>query len=351
VGKGLNVEPSAVQCVGRSTWQLLALSDEALEQADIVEINLAVAREIPRLAKLDVDRYCRIVNDWTERFASQLPEMERGFAKTPWKWKNDIHFFRVGMLAGFIGQELGIDYIEDQKHVTAIAYTNPSDLFLNGLIDTKRGTCGSMPTLHVAIARRLGWPVGLAAVKSHHVSRFDDGAVTYNFEASVAHPGAFSSDTDEAYLKRFDLPRKAIACGSDLRKLTAREMMAIFISLRARHFSDIDDLDQADRDYCLARALFPRHRCSFRGAIIPMVRRGEAIYDPNEVGHPSWFADAIREYYGGRAPGPADRELPRAMYSISLAPAQDTDPLVTARRSDQPLFATAKISGDQTPFA
>ncbi len=227
------MEPNASQSIGRSTWQLLALSDEVLEQADVVEMNLAVAKEIPRLAKLDVDRYCRIVDEWTEQFASHLPEWEEGFAKTPWKWKNDIRFFRVGMLAGFIGRELSIDYIEDQKHVTAIAYTNPSDLFLNGLIDTKRGTCGSMPTLHVAMARRLGWPVGLAAVKSHHVSRFDDGAVNYNVEASVAHPGAFSSDTDEAYLKRFELPRKAITSGSDLRKLTAREMMAIFIGLRA----------------------------------------------------------------------------------------------------------------------
>lgn len=89
------------------------------------------------------------------------------------------------MLAGYMGKYLGLEYIPEQRQSKAVWYTNPSDLFLNGLIDTKQGTCANMPVLHVAIARRLGWPVSLACVHSHFVSRFDDGEVVYNIEPTT----------------------------------------------------------------------------------------------------------------------------------------------------------------------
>jgi hypothetical protein len=158
--------------------------------------------------------------------------MEAQFRRTPHKWNDDIRFFRVGMLQGFLGHELGLRYIDEQKHATAVRYADPSDLFLNGLIDTKQGTCGNMPVLHVAMARRMGWPVSLACAKSHQISRFDDGEVVYNIEATSTRPGSFCSDPDEVYIERYNLPAKAIECGSDLRKLTAREMVGVFLGYR-----------------------------------------------------------------------------------------------------------------------
>ena len=64
-------------------WQLLALDDSALEQTDVVLLNLAVAKEIPSLADLDIARYVRIIDDWTRQFARVLPGMEATFRKTP----------------------------------------------------------------------------------------------------------------------------------------------------------------------------------------------------------------------------------------------------------------------------
>src|SRR4051812_28718606 len=54
-----------------TVWQWVALSDEQLEAADLVAINLAVARGVPGLRHLDVGRYCRTVDEWTLRFARQ----------------------------------------------------------------------------------------------------------------------------------------------------------------------------------------------------------------------------------------------------------------------------------------
>jgi Transglutaminase-like superfamily len=195
----------------RTLWQLLALDDAELEATDLVEMNLSVAREIPSLKDLDVSRYCRTVDQWTDAFRKWLPGAERKFRNSPWKWKNDIHFFRVGMLAGFLGHEYGIIYNPAHKHLSEIRYTDPGQLFLHGLIDTKLGTCGNMATLHVAVCRRMGWPVSLACVKSHFISRFDNGQVVHNVEVTQTdHPGTFSSDTDAWYMKKLGIPQRPL---------------------------------------------------------------------------------------------------------------------------------------------
>ena len=276
-------------------WHFLALSDAELERADLVAMNLSVARGIPALKDLDVRRYCKQVDDWTQQFAQTLPSAEARFRQTPERWKNDIRFFRIGMLQGFLGHEIGIRYNEEQKVAQEVSYTNPGDLFLHGLIDTKNGTCGNMPTLHVAMSRRLGWPVSLACAKSHFMSRFDDGEVIYNIEATSMRVGSFCAEADEFYIEKDGLPKRAIACGSDLRKLTAREMMGAFFSLRARHHRDCNRSNVAEVDYCLARVLFPEHRATYREAVVPMFKRGLELFEPNELGHPRSFGLAINE--------------------------------------------------------
>jgi len=271
-------------------WQLLALSDAEFEAVDLVEVNLAVARGIPSLKDLDVPRYCDIVGEWTAAFRKFLPGAERQFQQTPHKWKNDVHFFRVGMLAGFLGHDIGIRYVEDHKQAGAVYYTNPGELFLNGLIDTKQGSCGNMAALHVAMARQMGWPVSLACVKAHYISRFDNGKVIHNIEATnTDHPGTFASNSDDWYMSKMGIPQKAVDCGSDLRSLSMREMIGAFLSLRGRHFTDVNDPERADESFALARALFRNHRRAYIGAMIPLLRHGERLFDNNEVGHPNSF--------------------------------------------------------------
>ena len=269
-----------------SLWQLVDQSDEELERTDLVAMNLIVAKGIPSLKDIDIEHYCRIVDEWTEQFRKELPDRERRFHASPQNWKNDIRFFRVGMLQGFLGSVIGIRYIEEQKNANAVYYTNPNDLFLNGIIDRKEGTCGNMAALHVAMSRRMGWPVSIACAQSHYLSRFDDGEVIHNIEATNTRPGTFDSEPDSEYIKRFNLTKKAIECGSDLRRLTAREMLGTFLVSRARHFQDIGDWENSDFNYSLSRALFPKYRKGFIAAMVRTMRRGEQLFDPDETGHP-----------------------------------------------------------------
>jgi len=284
----------------RTVAQLMALSDAELEKVDVLEMSVAVAREIPGLEKLDYNHYRQIVDGWTDQFRRWLPTVEYAFHEKPDKYKNDINFFRLGLLAQFLDEQIGVAYVEEQKQAqlaarksgkkTEVLYTNPGDLLVHGLIDTKQGTCGTMPTLHVIIGRRMGWPVALACVESHYVCHYDDGKVHYNIEATDTGRGGFGEGSDEDYMQKEGVSRKAIACGSDLRRLSAREMLGVFVALRARHYADTNRPDLADRSYALSRVLFPTHRQAYIESVPPFLWRGESLFEAAEQGHPNSLA-------------------------------------------------------------
>ncbi|AGA28339.1 transglutaminase family protein [Singulisphaera acidiphila] len=277
--------------------QLLACSDAELARIDPLVMNLLVAKSIPILADLDIARYQKLADQWAEAVRRRLPAAERVFWQTPQDWKNDVNFFRLGVLCGYLEHEAGISYNEDQRYATAIRYTDPSDLFLNGVMDTRQGTCGNMAALHVALGWRLGWPVSLACVRSHYICRYDDGTVTHNIEATQAGYGGFKSDPDEYLIERYELPPKAISSGSDLRAVNPREMLGIFLGFRGRHMRDTDRWDEAERDYLLARHLFPMNRKLYVDAMGVAVDRSVRLFEPGELESPQSLADWLNTQY------------------------------------------------------
>jgi hypothetical protein len=265
---------------------LLDLSDDALAARDLVELNLLVAKSIPSQADLDIPKYQRQADEWAAVVRDRLREYEPEFYKTPGEWGNDIRLFRLGVLCGFLEYEAKIEYIAEQREATSVWYTDPSHLFLNGVMDTRRGTCGSMATLHVAIGRRLGWPVSLAAVKSHFVCRYDDGEVTHNIEATQSGYGGFKHDPDEWLVRQYGLPKIAVASGSDLRAISVREMLGVFVGFRGRHMRDTGRLEEAEGDYLLARRLFPTNRRLFVDAQTLTLDHGERCSTRARSGSP-----------------------------------------------------------------
>lgn len=296
-------KPDKIADAGKRTvLQLLALSDAELEKIDVLELNLAVAREVKGAEKIDYNRYSLIVEGWTEQFSRWLVSAEYEFHKTPYKWENDIDFFRLGMLAQFLDQVIGIAYNEEQKYLKAIRYKNLGDLFLHGLIDTKRGTCGTMSTLHVTIGRRLGWPVSLACIDSHFVCRYNDGKKVYNFETTNTGHGGFSVGTDTEYIEKEKLAPMSTSSGSDLRSLSAREMLGAFIALRGRYYNDTNQVELADSDYTLARWAFPKSRIIYIKSFAPLVWRGTQLFESSESGHPLSFVDFLQHQFGNSMP-------------------------------------------------
>jgi hypothetical protein len=238
----------------------LGLDACVLGLIDPLELNLVVARGIHSLAHLDVEGYKGTADQWAEDLSARLPGLESQFHASPAAWKNDPVFFRLGVLCWYVDEVLGIRYREDQKGVTSVLYTDPCDLFLNGVMDSRRGTCANMAALHVALGWRLGWPVSLACAQWHILCRYDDGRLTHNIEATNNGRGGFHSHPDEYYQREYGIPDCDIRCGSDLAALRPRALLGLFLGLRARHWEDIGRQNEAAADYGLAWRLFPNRR-------------------------------------------------------------------------------------------
>lgn len=291
--------------------RLLALSDGELAGVGPLVANLLVAKSIPSLADLAIDKYHGQVNQLSKELRRRLPGAEAVFHDSPDEWGGDINFFRLGVLYGVI-EGAGIQYKMDQRNATAVAYTDPSDLFLTGVLDTRRGTCGNMAALFVAVGRSLGWPVSLAAVRSHFVCRYDDRQVTYNIETTRVglFPGMFDSPPDHSLVRNYAIPPTAIRCGSDLRALTPREELGVYIGFRARHMCDTGRLGEAEVDYLLARRLYPTSRALYRNSLELTLSRGATLFDPNEVGSPRSVADEVARQTGQATANPTTHAVP-----------------------------------------
>lgn len=281
------VEVREVEFKGdRSTWELLALPDEELEKVSLVELNLAVVREIEGYEDLDAAKYEAIVTEWAHEFAKELPKIDATFRGREAEYNNDLRFYRIGQLMSWLGHKKNIEYIPEQRGLKTVLYKDPGELFLHGLLDTSLGTCGNMPTLQAAIARRMGWPVALAPVESHTVCRFDDGEVAYNIETTHTDKGGFAAGTEQDYAKEFKLPPCAFTEADTLETMSAREMLAYFISLRGRYYWDTGQWEKADQDHSLARSLLPRHRSLLLASIQLSIQRSNQIFNKREPRHP-----------------------------------------------------------------
>jgi hypothetical protein len=286
-----------------TTADLAVMSDEQLAAVDPLAMNLIVAKGIPSLADVDIRHYQDIVDGWVLDLNRRcLPRWEPFFYQSPQDWENDIRYFRLGMVCQYLDLEVGIQYNQHQRDASRILYTNPSDIFLNGLLDTREGTCGNLAALHVAMGWRMGWPVSLACVNSHYILRFDDGNTSYNIEATQAGHGGFKSDPDDYLIREKKLPPIAITSGSDLRAVRPREMLGIFVSLRARHVQDVGKSQNREElilasecDWLLARQLFPTNRAIYKHQMVISAMRGDHLFHEGESGHPNTFSLLLNE--------------------------------------------------------
>ena len=218
------------------------------------------------------------------------------FHRSPANWKNDIRFFRLGIVCWYVDEVLKVTYPDElanaeDRHVSSIRL----DIFLNGLMDRRRGSCASMPVLHVALGWRLGWPVSLACANNHLFCRYDDGKVTHNIEATAFGRGGFRSHPDEYYREQYHIPGIAVACGSDLRAVTPREMLGLFVAIRAMHFASVRQMREAEAGLLLARYLFPHNRLLYSSQMEASIQCGLQLFDRGESGHPANVGRKLRE--------------------------------------------------------
>jgi hypothetical protein len=154
--------------------------------------------------------------------------------------------------------------------------------------------------------------VSLACLGSHFLARYDDGKVVHNLEVTQVDRGGVASDTDDEYIQRGEVSLQAIRCGSDLRAVTPREMLGLFVGLRGRHFENTRQFVPAEPDFLLARYLFPNHRHLHTVQWQNTFWYAERLFEPGEKGSTGflmqWVDEVARPFLDSLPQEPPSKE-------------------------------------------
>jgi len=182
----------------RSLDELLKMSPEQLAAVDIAEMNLHCAEGLPGAERLDIAKYLARLDEWAERVRDVTGRHLYRAHDPRWAehYKHSENWLRVEFLAQVLQEDCGVHY--NMQRIRDIDFGNSKDLFIHGMIDDPNGgTCTSMPVMHVAVGRRLGYPLRLVLTRAHIFVRWDDGQERFNVESTGE--GGTDSYPDEHY--------------------------------------------------------------------------------------------------------------------------------------------------------
>jgi len=117
---------------------------------------------------------------------------------------------------------------------------DPQDLFLNSVLDNKKGYCLSLSVLYLSIAERLELPVYGVVVPGHFFVRYDDKDRPFNIETTQKG----TSPPDGHYIKDFKVPQDKQQAVY-LRNLGKKETIGCFFNNLGNVYSDLNDIENA----------------------------------------------------------------------------------------------------------
>jgi regulator of sirC expression with transglutaminase-like and TPR domain len=168
-------------------------------------------------------------------------------------------------LALTLKQDLGCDYNKELVTSGAMAdirstrfFRDSSDIFLHGFTEKRKGSCASLPVLMVAVGRRCGYPLHLAASKGHLFCRWDDGKERFNIETAIE--GVDSKP--DSYYRNWPHPftEEELKTEKYLKTLTPAEELGVFAQLRAACLEENQRFLESAEAYSLALRFFPESK-------------------------------------------------------------------------------------------
>lgn len=164
--------PTAHRGGPSSYAELIAMSDADLTKVDVARMNLLCADGLPGAENLDVKQCLAVLDQWAEVIRQAEHKYLPQFHRNPGRYDNSLAKFKAVNLALTLKQDLGCDYNKDLVTSGVMAdirstrfFRDSSDIFLHGFTEKRKGSCASLPVLMVAVGRRCGYPLYLAASK------------------------------------------------------------------------------------------------------------------------------------------------------------------------------------------
>ncbi len=164
--------------------EVLELSPAEIACCDIAELNLCAAHGLPGIECVDAGKLLNRLDDWSYQvrvdICQHLYRLDPRSKRPPTQFShgNSLARFLCWHLLQVLQKDCGVAYHPDRKFNPD--FCHPEDLFIHGIVeaDGKGGTCGSMPVVYVAVAKRLEFPVHLVETKGHLFFRWEDSKGT-----------------------------------------------------------------------------------------------------------------------------------------------------------------------------
>ncbi len=224
----------AEEVQGLSEAQLQALANLPEEQIDIGRVALILASEA--YPGLDIPRY-----------SAQLDAMVADIRRLTGSSHDPD--YRIRAMNTYLYLDTGFHYDQDDQNAK-----QPKNRFLNGILETKAGSCVTLPLLYQALAQRLGYPVYPVAAPQHLFLRYvDRRQKMQNIEATSG--GGFS--TDDEYAEVLEISAQGIKSGTYLKTMTYRQLLGDLIAGNGYHWTTQRDYHRAVRYFQLALQLNP----------------------------------------------------------------------------------------------
>ena len=173
---------------------------------------------------------------------------------------------RIGALNSFIYRKgywndwITFTYTEDE-----IPTEDINNMFINGYLATKTGSCITMPMLYILIGEKLGWPIYPATAPRHYFARYiTDEFTTINSELNIETTCGGGIYPDEALIEDMSIPEKAIKNGVYMKTLTKKEYIASLVSMSANKFAEGGNFERARYLYELSLKYYPALAIAYR---------------------------------------------------------------------------------------
>ncbi len=270
---------------------LMQIDDDSL---DIAEMSLLLAKE--EYSEIKIEDYVECVDWYARMIKARIAD-------------GDEPKSIINIINEFLFDELGFTYVPTG---------NLDDLYLNKVLDRRKGNCVGLSILYLSIAERLNLPLFGVNVPEHIFVRYDDGEQKINIE--TGHKGMSLSDSFYVShsIERFD--EKSVEHGCYLQNLNTKEVISNILLNRSKirrengdHKGALGDckksillnpknpgaycnrgvvyekmglISEAIKDYSLAISLNRKYASAYynRGSLLGVVGKyGKAVEDFNEA--------------------------------------------------------------------
>lgn len=212
---------------------LEVLSATSDDKIDLALMNFLIVSDLPEYKNLSQGEFFQMLE-------ATLDFVELGLARRRQDSKNSELKDPLDPIFGFASAiiALGIDYKEEFKsesitpEQTQKLYSDPDNIFLAGLLRSRRGSCVSMPMLYLVVGQKLEMPIHLVTIGRHSFVRWQQGEKWFNIETTITKQVAIT-DSNDIYLETEGLTPQKIKGTNALRNLTNIEVVGLMFAARA----------------------------------------------------------------------------------------------------------------------